>query len=341
MQKILKPSAWLSVPDKGIGSQGRLRLSAAHNEWNHVGIALAAMEEGFFSAEGLNDVELIADPEAEGELLDREAAQVELLSQGVADIAIDPRTTFVLQARDQARPVSIVAARRRTHVFLLIGQKGLKTIEDIRGQTLEMGNRGGATDVMMRQVLKDNGMEPDKDVRFTYSGGPMHDPAGSSRAFVTGELGPAKLSSEREAEEFVRQGYPVLVDLRKLYPSRHDRVTAANEVFARNHPDQLKGFLKGMIRACRFVLEMKNKARFKQIMVEAGFLTEEREKQSFDKLFDGWQARVSMDLSLPREGIELIVDEEKRSGRVSPSFRVEEVLKLEALREAQDDLARA
>ncbi len=54
---ILQPKVWISVAK---GRRGRrLRLSAAHNEWNHVGIALLAMEAGFFAEEGLTDVELI------------------------------------------------------------------------------------------------------------------------------------------------------------------------------------------------------------------------------------------------------------------------------------------
>ena len=55
---ILQPKVWLSVSKGGRGR--RLRLSAAHNEWSHVGIALVAMEEGFFAREGLTDVELIS-----------------------------------------------------------------------------------------------------------------------------------------------------------------------------------------------------------------------------------------------------------------------------------------
>ena len=338
MQRIVQAQTWLSLGERRTSSQLRLKLSAAHAEWNHVGIALVAIDEGFFAAEGITDVELIAFPETESQLLDREAMQVELLAEGDVDIAIDPRTTFVLEARDKDRPVCIVAARRRDHVFVLMGQNGLKSIQDLRGTTLEMGNRGGAVDVMMRQVLKDNGLEPDKDVEFSYAEGPMHDPAGSVQAFINGQIGPAKLSSERESRELVKQGYPILLDLRNLYPSRHDRVTAANEVFAREHPDHLKGFLKGMIKGCRFVLDLKNKEKFKKLMLSTGFLTRETEQRSFDKLLDGWQYRVSRDLSLPRDGIELIVDEHKRAGQISPSFKVDDVLRLEALRQAQLNL---
>jgi ABC-type nitrate/sulfonate/bicarbonate transport system substrate-binding protein len=313
-------------------------LSAAHNEWNHVGIALAAMEEGFFADEGLADVELITFEESAGELLEREAAQVDLLARGIVDIAIDPRTTFVLEARDSKNPVCIVAARRKNHAFVLMGEKGIKTVHELRGKTIRMEHRGGATDVMMRQLLKDHGIEPDEDVPFSYSGGPMHDPAGLAQAFGEGRYGPAYLAIEGHVKGLVQAGCSVLADLRKLYPSRHDRVTAANETFCNEHPEIVKGFLKAMIRGCRFVLDLSHEQRFTEIITEAGFLTSEREKRSFSGLFSEWQGRVSLDLSLPRDGIQLIVEEQKRDGKISGGFQVDDVLRLGMLEQAQLEL---
>jgi ABC-type nitrate/sulfonate/bicarbonate transport system substrate-binding protein len=324
----------MQIPKDGRSAR-RLRACAAHDEWNHVGIGLAAMEQGFFAEEGLTDVELVTFPEDSGELLDREAFQAELLASGAADVGIDPRTTFLLEANDAGKPVCIVAARRKNHAFVLVGQKGLKSVEDLRGQTLIQGHPGGATDVMLKQVLADSGFEIGKDFQIEYTGGPMHDTAGSARAFREGKKGPATLSPSAELQGFVDDGYPVLVDLRTMYPARHDRVTGANEDFAREHPDMLRAFLRGMIRGCRFVLNLDNTARFKQIITEAGFLTTERERASWDDLFLGWQFRGSRDLALPQEGIELIIDEEKRAGKLSASFKPSDVLRLDALRDAQ------
>lgn len=332
---LIQPRAWTA----GSGGGPRIRLSAAHAEWNHVGIALAAMDLGYFATEGLPDVELIAFPENEGELVEREAAQVDLLARGIVDVGIDPRTTFVLEAKDQEKPVCVVAARRKNHAFVLFGQKGLTSIFDLRGQTVVMGQPGGATDVMLRQFLKDSGLEPDEDVPFRYTGGPMHDTAGSAAAFREGRHGPAILSPTAEVEGLKADGFPILADLRELYPSRHDRVTAANEDFVDQHPDLLTSFLRGMIRACRFVLDFENTEQFKDIVLRAGFLTTEREQRSFDDLFVGWQTRGSRDLELPREGIERIVNEGKQAGRLSPGFKVDDVLRLDPLRQAQRALS--
>jgi ABC-type nitrate/sulfonate/bicarbonate transport system substrate-binding protein len=112
-------------------------------------------------------------------------------------------------------------------------------------------------------------------------------------------------------------------------------VTAANERFVAEHPDLLQAFLRGMIRSCRYVLDPGNGPAFRDIMLRAGFLNNDSQRQEFDGLFAGWQTRGTRDLSLPREGIDLIVDEAQRAGRISPSFRVDDVLRLEALGKAQ------
>ena len=329
--------SWLS--GRGGTSGRRLRLSAAHDEWNHVGIALAAIDLGYFADEGLDDVELITFPEDTGELLDREAMQVNLIAEGTVDIGIDPRTTFVLEAKDQKRPVCIVAARRKNHAFVLFGQKGLKSIEELRGATLMTGHRGGANDVMLRQVLQDSGIVPDEDVTITYTGGPMHDTYRTTQAFRAGEHGPAFLAPTAEVPGLIEDGFPILADLRVLYPARHDRVTAANERFVSEHPDLLKAYLRGMLRACRYVLEPDNGPQFKEMVQRAGFLNTEPQQLAFDSLLEGWQSRGSTDLALPREGVELILKEGQEAGTLSSNLRVDEVLRLEVLGEAQRELA--
>jgi hypothetical protein len=64
---MLQPKTWLSTSNPK-SNAARLRLSAAHSEWNHVGSALAAMEEGFFADEGLSGwISKGIDPEIKGD----------------------------------------------------------------------------------------------------------------------------------------------------------------------------------------------------------------------------------------------------------------------------------
>jgi ABC-type nitrate/sulfonate/bicarbonate transport system substrate-binding protein len=167
----------------------------------------------------------------------------------------------------------------------------------------------------------------------------MHDSFHVTQAFRAGKYGPAFLSPSAEVQGLLDDGFPILADLRVMYPSRHDRVTAANERFVNEHPDLLRAFLRGMIRSCRYVLEPSNRDPFRATMVQAGFLESQQAQESFDDLFGGWQTRGTRDMALPRDGVELIAAEEKKSGRLSPSFGVDQVLRLEVLAQAQLALA--
>ncbi|MEA2641748.1 MAG: hypothetical protein QOF51_3142, partial [Chloroflexota bacterium] len=159
--------------------------------------------------------------------------------------------------------------------------------------------------------------------------------------FREGRYGPAVLEPTAEIERFTAEGFPVLADLRVLYPSRHDRVTAANTNFVNEHPELLKAFLRGMIRSCRYVLDPQHGPAFRDLVVRAGFLTTESELESFDDLFGGWQSRGTRDLALPREGVDLIVHEAQQAGQLSDSFQTDQVLRLDILAQAQRELIEA
>src|SRR4051812_20777989 len=119
---LIQPRVWINASGRRDGSLPRLRLSAAHDEWNHVGIALAAIELGYLAEEGLDDVELITFPEDSGKLLGRGAYQAHLRAGGEGDFGIDPPTHFPRGGRHGGGPQNLTAARRKNHAFLVMGQ---------------------------------------------------------------------------------------------------------------------------------------------------------------------------------------------------------------------------
>jgi len=159
---------WHSVDDNKGFHQRPFRISAAHDEWNHLAIPLVAMERGFFAQEGLSHVELVATGEEE--------AQVTGMEQGWIDLAVDPLTSMVLAANAQGKGVFIGAARRKGHTFHLYGSKDIKQMEDLIGKRVIIGTPNGATDIQVREILRRFEMEPEKDVKFVYHGA-MHDTA--------------------------------------------------------------------------------------------------------------------------------------------------------------------
>ncbi len=323
--------SWLQTPSTPprISPYPRLRISAAHDEWNHEVEALVALEKGYFREEGLEDVELIA-------FADDEAAQIDALASGFVDVALDPQTRRVLAAHDKGAEVFIVACRRAKHNFVFFGQKWMKSIEDLRDQTLYVDEEG-APALQLKQVLKMAGLEWGKDVKIVNRvSAIVHNPAASEERFLKGES--LILNGDIwDVERWSDMGYPVLGDTNKLFPPRQDRIVAAGKI-TKDRPDTLKAFLKGYIRASRFITQGENLDELWSIVEKAGFLDNEVDRQNFQVTAGGFKHRKSPDGTIPLDGVEQAIKEQREEGRVSEKITLDNVVRVEPLRQAQREL---
>lgn len=331
MQSFSNCQSWLQRPSGPgkVSLHPRLRISAAHDEWNHEVEALVALEKGYFREEGLEDVELVA-------FADDEAAQVEALAGGFVDVAMDPQTRRVLAARDQGAEVYIVGCRRAKHNFIFFGQKWMKSLEDLRGQTLRLDEEG-APALQLKQVLKAAGLEWGKDLKIVNRvSAIVHDPAESERRFLEKE--DLILNGDIwDVERWKGMGYPLLADTNKLLPPRQDRIVAAGKI-ASERPDTVKAFLKGYIRAGQFITKKENLDELWAIVEKAGFLDNETDRKNFPVTAGGFAYRKAVDGTVPLDGVEQAIKEAREEGRISNRLSVNEVVRLGPLHEAQKEL---
>ncbi len=319
---------WLSLGMRHKpSSHPPIRISAAHHEWNHVVIPLVAMAKGYFAEEGLNEVEFVT--------LGNEAWQIEALSEGSIDFGVDPQTRFVLASADQGTGITIIGARRKSHSFVLVGQADIKSVQDLKGKRVVLGAKGMAGDIQARQMLKDSGLDLDKDIEFIYTGA-IHDTARVKKIFFD-KGAEATTAGVQEVDQYLRDGYSLLADTRKLYPPRQDRITVASSRIIREHPATVKAFLKGIMRASLFCLQESNQDEIKSIVLEAGFAWEVIQ-DTFYRHLQSFHVRLAADLTLPVEGVVQVVKEQQDSGNLPPSFVLDPVINLGPLKEAQREM---
>jgi len=322
---------WLAVNGNQGSSERPCRISAAHDEWNHLGIPLVAMERGFFAEEGLCHVELVATED--------ESEQLKGLELGWMDLAVDPLTSMVLTANAEGRPVYIGGARRKGHTFHLYGAKGMRQVEDLKGKRIIIGARDGATDIQAREIMHRCGMEPDKDVFFTYHG-KMHDMPQTLRVLEEGN-GEAVMVSVSYARILDKEGYPMLVDGRRFFPPRQDRVTAVSDPALSERFDCLVACFRGLMRASEVVLDPQEREAIRRLVQENGFPTESPEdRHRFEELLNSLYFRIDPTFTLPIDGLTEIVKECQREGRISSEFQLESALRLQPLKAAQDSIRR-
>lgn len=329
-KRLKKLSAWFSWPPaKGESSRARVRV-VCYNEWNHAVVLLIALAKRFFD-ERLQ-VELVA---VEGHAGENDEVEIHGLECGLWDIALDTLTSKVLEAKDRGAPVMIIGARRRTHSFLLFGQKGLSSVAELRGKKVIACSPGDEMDIQSRQVLKDHGLEPGREVEIVY-GGLLHNIFAMEDSFRQGQ-GAALMATLPQGKRLQADGYPVLADIGKLYPPRHDRVMVAREGFMRDHAQDLKAFLRGIIRANRYFLDRSHRDEIVNIVRESEIFSHDHDENVFDGIFEALYERVPKTPLIEESGLAGLLEEERAKGKVKGQVRIEDVLNLGPIKEALEE----
>jgi ABC-type nitrate/sulfonate/bicarbonate transport system substrate-binding protein len=182
------------------------------------------------------------------------------------------------------------------------------------------------------------GLEYGKDVKIMPRPNThMHDLDGFRQSFLRGETLTVNVHPW-EAEEWTQKGYPILADTTKLFAPRQDRVVVATGRLVNDKPATLKAFLKSYIKASRFIVTRENSEEIKTILERAGFLSDEVGLRNYPKMMEGQWHRLSPDGSLPLEGVEQVIKEQKEAGNISARVELEKVVRLAPLHEAQREL---
>ncbi len=308
----------------------RIRISSAHDEWNHVVIPLIALAKGFFADEGLEDVELVT--------LESEGASLEALNHGFADFAVDPVTPYVLKAINHGNDLFIIGPRRRTHAFFLFGQRGMTSPRDLKGGKINVFTPGDEMTVQSTQVIRDAGMVPNVDVKIDYYRGDMHDILGMEDAFRRGEA-QGLLAVNVQVDRLKSEGFPILVNLQEAYLPRQDRVMVATGRMVNYHHNTVKGFLKGMIRANRYFMDRRNKDEIVRFVEDAGFdQIVQADRKLFEAMFENSYTRIPPDCHLPLEAVGQAIKEQIAQGNIDESITVERIVRIKALQEAQQEV---
>ncbi|HEX9271788.1 MAG TPA: ABC transporter substrate-binding protein, partial [Candidatus Binatia bacterium] len=79
--------------------------------------------------------------------------------------------TFPVRAAIQGLPIRIVACYLPAPPFVLIARPEIKSVQELKGKTMGVAEIGQGPDVIGRMILKQSGLDPDKDVKFIRSGG--------------------------------------------------------------------------------------------------------------------------------------------------------------------------
>jgi len=199
---------------------------------------LVAKDGGYYTKHGL-DVNLNVVSSATG---------AQAVVAGSADMYQGGGTAIA--AHLEGSDIIYAAAAVDRSTLLLVGQKGITTVEELKGKQVATLQPGTFGDIAMRRTAKQHGMEVDKDIKLVYN--PTS--AGAVAAYQSRQVDAVMVPSSWITTSGLTD-YPVIVDYFKDGVKLIGPGMAVQRSFFKNDPNSLKAYMEGYLDGVKRALD--------------------------------------------------------------------------------------
>jgi NitT/TauT family transport system substrate-binding protein len=214
--------------------------TAVLGDYSMAGPIVVALEKSFFRQENLN-VEFV--PFRGGPDL------LKAVLAGDVLIAVSGSTDILL-FREAGSPIKMIATYTEGNHFTLNVAPDVAALADLKGKAIGITRAGSTTWIFARMVAKQQGWDPDRDVKIVALGGLDAQIAAMARkeiaAFVWGDGGAV---TELQGKS------KILMRLDRFTPQWISQIAYASEDAIRKDAESIKKGLRGIFRALRFMKE--------------------------------------------------------------------------------------
>ncbi len=295
-----------------------LRVVFTGLAWNSELPFRIALARGFFRAQGL-DVQPI--------FVRGGPAALAALSSGEVDFAEIGGAQAVMRSRARGLDVAIIGAISNATNYQLLGAKGTRGLEDLKGKIVGVTGAGAFSDFATRTFLRRKGIDPDKDVTLRAIGGSNLRVAALEKGLVS-----AAPFAPEDTVRLLRMGFPMLANFSDTLLIPQTILTARND-YLDKFPETSKRFLKALIQGIQLAKSNKNDA------IKAGFEAKlQGEPEIVNPAYDLYAPAFSGDLSVNVPGLQVMLDEDKRNSVIDGKFTVDHVINDKSLKMAQQEL---
>ncbi|MGH7767559.1 MAG: ABC transporter substrate-binding protein, partial [Candidatus Binatia bacterium] len=232
----------------------------------------------------------------------------------------------VVRAALRGMPIRALAGLLDAPTHALIAKPEYKSLKDLKGKVLGIGNFGGTDDVAARLMFKHFGVDPEKELKVVVLGSDRARLAGLKENLVdVAVIAPPGDALGRQ------MGFTILARAYEVF--KFPFIGAgANVKTIKENPVEARKVVKALVRANRFIREDKNGAV--NVLVEWGRVDREQALASYDSTVKVFNA----DGNIPQEGLKLVIDQAKAELKLTKDVPVTEIVDLGPLREAQKEL---
>ena len=301
---------WLAVSAHALE---RIRIAVSNPNMPNLTVAVA-QTKGFFKDESL-DAEII-----------RMNPNVAITALSTGDVDYCQLFGAVVGAAIAGLPVRIVAGFLDNWPMTLIAQPEYRSLKDLKGKILGISSFGATPDVGARLMLKQGGVDPEKDIKVLALGSD----AARITALKQRVVDVVVISPPADAQ-MEKQGYKILARAYELFSFPYLGLgTHLKNI--KERPWDLRRTIKATIRANRFIRD--NREEAVRVLVDWGKVERDYAYASYDALRNLFNA----DGSVPEDGLKLVIDQARRSAKVAREISAAEVADLTFLREAHIEL---
>jgi len=273
-----------------------------------------AVKRGMFRDEGL-DVELI-----------RMNANVSITALSTTDIDYTMVFGSVVRGALRGMPMRVVASFMDSSTHLLIARPEYRSIRDLKGKTLAVSTIGATSDVAARMMIKQGGIDPEKELKII----PLGVERARYAALREGIVDVAVLSPPTDTDA-QRQGYRILSRFHELFKLPFAGLGTHLKKL-KEKSDEVKRMVKALLRANRFVRS--NREGTIQTMMDWIKVDRESAAATYDST---WKI-FSEDGGMPEAGLKLVVDQAREAMKIDRPVANSEVADFTIIREAQKEL---
>jgi NitT/TauT family transport system substrate-binding protein len=291
----------------------RIRVAVSNPNMPNLTVAMA-QKKGFFKDENL-DAEII-----------RMNPNVSITALSTGDVDYCQLFGAVVGGAISGLPVRIVAGFLDNWPMTLIAQPELKSIKDLKGKTLGISSFGATPDVAARMMIKQAGIDPEKDLKILA--------LGSDAARLTAlrqKIVDVVVISPPADTQMEKQGYKILARAYELFSFPYLGLGTHTRKI-KEKPDEIRRVIKATIRANRLIHDNRDEAV--RTLMGWGKVEREFAYASYDALRNLFNA----DGAVPDDGLKLVIEQARRSAKVTREVAPSEVADLTFLREAQAEL---
>ena len=291
----------------------RIRIAVSNPNMPNLTAAMA-QHRGFFKEENL-DAEII-----------RMNPKVAITALSAGDVDYCQLFGAVVGGAIAGLPVRVVAGYLDNWPMTLIAQPEFKTLKELKGKTLGISSFGATPDVAARLMIKQAGIDPEKEVKVLA--------LGSDAARLTAlkqRVVDVVVISPPADTQMEKQGYRILARAYELFSFPYLGLgTHMRKI--KEKPDEIRRVIKATIRANRFIRDHRDEAV--RTLIAWGKVEREFAYASYDALRNLFNA----DGAVPEDGLKLVIEQTRRSNKVAREVAPGEVVDLTFLRDAQTEL---